>query len=230
MKQFLGLLLVFWLLMPLSTACGSSPTPVPTLRPTIVPTPVDASLVKKQANFNKAVGQYEAARLESATGLDTAINVATTELGHQSAKVSDLRGIAARWEAEWKFVEIKANSLEERFATVADTSVEYFDELDRFAMNIREEEARLLELAENRKLREKWLISFERANLGLDQLREILIKGDDFHVRLRLKSTRDKVMVNILELQAISEDVQVLMGDLRQLTEAGKNLLVANQL
>lgn len=136
----------------------------------------------------------------------------------------ELPDIAKTWEERWIIVHSQYDTLETTFSEVGTRSITYFEHLETITAEITDDDLRTAEESKNHVLKSNWTTAYEQASADIAELRGLIVKGDDFERILRLAAMRASLEEDILQLQAISEQAQVLLIDLEQLTVEGRRL------
>jgi hypothetical protein len=83
---------------------------------------------------------------------------------------------------------------------------------------------RASEKRKNDALKRNWTTQFNNAKSTLDNLRSLVVEGDDFYYMILGASLREEIQVHIDELMGISDEANSLLANLENLTREGKRI------
>jgi len=192
--------------LALITACSQSTT---------------EKVIEYADELQDAINKFEESRNNSAENINAITQETISELDQKSP---DLRGAARKWEGEWLEVSEQFDRLEENFSDVAESSNDYFTQLDELATSIQNQTLQQSEKQKNTALKVTWTVAFKQATQDIDKLRKLINEGNDFHMVLLGASLREKLSQNITDLKNISIRAQSLLSGLKNLTDEGRKL------
>lgn len=129
------------------------------------------------------------------------------------------------WEKDWKKVADEIKKLEEGFEKVQEGSEQYFAKLETLSGQIKNSDVRSSEQKKNDELRERWEQVYEKASQDMDNIREVLNEGNDFHKVLLSSAMRSKIDDNIAQMKGISRKAQKVLVKLANFTVDSKKIL-----
>lgn len=174
--------------------------------------------------LKSSIDAFENDRQKTSTSIAEAAEITNKEL--QKEKV-DLRSVAKRWESDWDGVATKVKKLERDCNKVGRDAQNYFDELDKLASNMSDDNNKRAEAEKNKNLKTQWESAYQKAKEDIENLKNIKIKGDDFHNRLLMEELRGRLEQSIDVLHDISTQAASILSQLQNLTREGNNLLPA---
>ena len=174
--------------------------------------------------FHNSLGEFDVSRNNVGSEVRQVTQNASQYLGDTATDLSD---IGDQWEAEWRIVGIRIDLLEVRLSAVAAASVSYFGQLDYITGQINDPVTRTQEETKNNTARGEWTLALEEATGDIQALRNIQIKGQDFHKVIVLGEIRSDLAANRDVVRSISEAAKSLLEELRRLTEEGERILSA---
>lgn len=142
-----------------------------------------------------------------------------------STENPDLPKVSKDFEKEWTSIQKRYNKLKSDFERVGSSSEAYFAKLDELSGSIGNEALRKEELGKNAELRTKWQATYNKAEVSVNKVTDVLQAGHDFHMVLVASSIRQKLEQNVGELNLISEQAKALLADLEGFTQAGRDLV-----
>ena len=178
--------------------------------------------LKKGTKFKAAIEDFEDNRQKFSSSVTTSIEETNKKLSEEDA---DLPEVARDWEKEWKSVEKRYKKMMDDFNDVEKTSTGYFEELDEIVSGINNEQTRNAQLKENEALKQKWLVSYQKAQASIEKVNGVLKDGNDFHRVLVASSMRQKLKDKVDELNDIAERAKDLLADLEEFSKEGKKLV-----
>ena len=137
----------------------------------------------------------------------------------------DIPQVSKDFEKEWRSIMNRYNKLKGDFESIGQSSNDYFAELNGLSNNINNEDLRREELAKNKELERKWQSTFVEADKAIKKVTTVLESGNDFHMVLVASSIRQKLEQNVTELKNIASQAKVLLADLEEFSQAGRDLV-----
>ena len=178
--------------------------------------------MKHGEKLKSSIENFEGNRVKLSSKLVEGLEDAGTAL---SAENPDLTKVSRDFEKQWTSIQGRYNKLKSNFKKVGSSSEDYFAKLDELSGSIGNEELRREELGKNTALRTKWQTTYEKAEISVNKITEVLEAGHDFHMVLVASSIRQKLEQNVGELDLIAEQAKTLLADLEGFTQAGRELV-----
>lgn len=178
--------------------------------------------MKHGEKLKSSIEDFEGNRVKLSSKLVAGLEEAGTAL---SAENPDLPKVSKDFEKEWTSIQSRYEKLKSNFAKVGASSEAYFAKLDELSGSIGNEELRKEELGKNTELRTKWQATYDKAEVSVNKVTEVLQAGHDFHMVLVASSIRQKLEQNVGELNLIAEQAKTLLADLEGFTQAGRDLV-----
>lgn len=178
--------------------------------------------MKHGEKLKSSIDDFEENRVKLSSKLVAGLENAGTAL---SAENPDLPKVSKDFEKEWTSIQGRYNKLKSGFEKVGSSSEAYFAKLDELSGSIGNEELRKEELSKNAELRTKWQATYDKAEVSVNKVTEVLEAGHDFHMVLVASSIRQKLEQNVGELNLIAEQAKTLLADLEGFTQAGRDLV-----
>ncbi|MFQ5538867.1 MAG: hypothetical protein ACE5FB_00575, partial [Candidatus Binatia bacterium] len=125
-----------------------------------------------------AIEAFEASRTEADRKISS---TSSSTLEKMQQPDPDVRLIASDWEREWDAVKDQIGDLEQDLGRVERVAQAYFEELDALAQGIMNPGTKREELRKNRELWTSWHDAYRAALRDIEQIRQLLQEGDDFH-------------------------------------------------
>lgn len=178
--------------------------------------------LKKTEKFKASIDDFEKNRQKFSSQVIESIEGTNQRLGEENA---DLPDIAKDWEKEWKDVEKRYKKMIKDFKDVEETSTAYFAELEELVAGINNEKTRQAEMSKNETLKQKWQVSYQKAQASIEKVEGVLRDGNDFHRVLVASSMRQKLKEKVDELNDIADRAKDLLADLEEFSKEGKKLV-----
>lgn len=178
--------------------------------------------MKHGEKLKSSIEDFEDNRIKLSSKLVEGLENAEQAL---SAENPDLPKVSKDFEKEWTSIQKRYNKLKSNFEKVGSSSEAYFSKLDELSGSIGNESLRKEELGKNTELRTKWQSTYDKAEVSVNKVTDVLQAGHDFHMVLVASSIRQKLEQNVGELNLISEQAKALLADLEGFTQAGRELV-----
>jgi SMC interacting uncharacterized protein involved in chromosome segregation len=178
--------------------------------------------MKHGEKLKSSIEDFEGNRVKLSAKLVEGLENAGNAL---SAENPNLPEVSKDFEKEWTSIQGRYDKLKSNFAKVGSSSEAYFAKLDELSGSIGNEDLRKEELAKNAELRTKWQATYDKAEISVNKVTEVLEAGHDFHMVLVASSIRQKLEQNVGELNLIAEQAKTLLADLEGFTQAGRDLV-----
>lgn len=186
----------------------------------------ESSMTKKALNYGDnlkdAIENFEETRKDISNQVVKSVDNTSNKLSEENP---DLPEVAIDWESQWQSIQRKFETMQEEFSDVGNKSEDYFQQLEELSSGIEDETIKHAELQKNKELKNNWTKEYVEASNKIQELREILIEGNDFQRVLIASSIRQKIESNISELKSISKRAKSLMRELEKFTIEGKKLV-----
>lgn len=178
--------------------------------------------MKHGERLKSSIESFEKNRVKLSTKLVSSLEEAGNSLSEENP---DLPEVSKDFEKEWTRIMNRYDKLKKDFAEVGENSSDYFNKLDELSNNINNESLKKDELRKNDELRQKWQVTYDKADVSINKVTEVLKSGNDFHMVLVASSIRQKLEQNVTELNNISAQAKTLLADLEVFTKAGRQLV-----
>lgn len=180
------------------------------------------SALKQGDALKSSVESFEKSRQKLSNNLVNSLEEAGEKL---AAEDPNLPKVSKDFEKDWNRIQNQYEKLQKDFASVGTSSEAYFTKLDELSGSIKDDQLRKEELGKNNELRQRWEVSYKKAQQSINNVTGVLQSGHDFHMVLVASSIRQKLEQNVQELDRIATQAKELLTDLEAFTEAGRELV-----
>lgn len=183
-------------------------------------------------DLKEAISSYETARTDaSETIVEATENIQTAVEGANIAsKITKTtkphEAALEMWVVEWESAMSKVEALEGRFDKVVSVGEDFFGSLRGMEKKYSTPEAAAMTRRENDKMQAKWDGSVRQARQNIQALYAFLEKGNDKYLDLKSAAYRASISKEIVVLTDIAHEAEMLLEQLKQLTEEGNRLTI----
>lgn len=186
----------------------------------------ESSYTEKSSNYaddlNDALNNHKVKVAETVNGVTEALETNKENLTGENI---DRKQAAMDFEEYWNVAIGKFKELEQNFTVVGETSSKYFSALEANYASIKDVEKRNTHLARAKTLKDNYAVKYSEASANLDNVREALRDGSDYHKILVGAMMEADINKNIQELEMISNECVAILTNLEKFANDSKHML-----